>query len=736
MPLVNEAEEGAVHIIKANRDVINFPWELEDKPWSMIVNGAKFALAKVSYTSSDLTAPLSAQDGQWDLHFMVGGGLAPGEPPVFAVEGINFDQFFTEGFDWPQLHPTMNAHLQEVGVTLFGSEALTGEIVLHGLEETPLPSEGRLNFASRESHMYVLYEALTPEGFALPFEYRIPALFIVVDGLPRFYAIFDGLDLSPEYPGGLFPNEPYQDSLYLHKSDLGNKPLPGASFVVGRVLEYSPVVPPETLYLKDLGDQPNPFVPRLPDYVRYAVYTTDINEAKRFVSDEYGNVVVAHLPLRDELKDDREMLPITHFVEEVAPPPGYASDPNPENNRVEFQVNEPKQAGYINDKGQSVTTNYRLPGYVHMRNTPLGALPLELSFNKKLVDDQGKALPVSEGQFTFELLRDGEVIATASNEATGLVQMEPVWLDVLQIDQPEQLMLREQIPDVSTGIAYDRRVHTLEVMFRHPAPPAAAGQAAGARLAPQGGMARRLSALAGPAAREAEPVRLISSAASRAIPPTQLRAPVPEDEGLLLELIFVGEPSFLAGDAFINKLGNAVDFTVTKRWEGGPEPHPDIEMQLTQDGEPYGDPVVLKAGQISHTWQDLPRYRPDSDFSLPPDQWLLHEYAATEIPVPGYSQTWSADGSQVTNSYLHTWPELAFEANKQYEGGSLTAGQFSFELLDGQDNVLQTQTNGAYGSVVFEPIPFQREGEHQFVIREVEGMTWASATTQRATGSR
>ena len=58
------------------------------------------------------------------------------------------------------------------------------------------------------------------------------------------------------------------------------------------------------------------------------------------------------------------------------------------------------------------------------------------------------------------------------------------------------------------------------------------------------------------------------------------------------------------------------------------------------------------------------------------------------------------------------------EAKKVLEGGTFKAGQFSFELKDAEDKVLQTVTNGADGSISFS-VEYNKAGTHTYTISEV-----------------
>ena len=84
------------------------------------------------------------------------------------------------------------------------------------------------------------------------------------------------------------------------------------------------------------------------------------------------------------------------------------------------------------------------------------------------------------------------------------------------------------------------------------------------------------------------------------------------------------------------------------------------------------------------------------------------------------------DGAVFTNHYEATG-EAQFNGIKTVEGTELKDGQFKFELVDGQGNVIETVANGADGSFSFSPIAYaQKDGQtdadtgtFEYTIREV-----------------
>lgn len=84
-----------------------------------------------------------------------------------------------------------------------------------------------------------------------------------------------------------------------------------------------------------------------------------------------------------------------------------------------------------------------------------------------------------------------------------------------------------------------------------------------------------------------------------------------------------------------------------------------------------------------------------------------------------------ADGNEVEgitfeNGYKIVNPgSIVFGASKKLDGRELADGEFTFELKDADGNVLQTATNAADGSVVFDdPVMYTEAGEYTYTVSE------------------
>ena len=99
---------------------------------------------------------------------------------------------------------------------------------------------------------------------------------------------------------------------------------------------------------------------------------------------------------------------------------------------------------------------------------------------------------------------------------------------------------------------------------------------------------------------------------------------------------------------------------------------------------------------------------------------------ALDEEANAYVATTESEEIVFVNTY--TEPEIpdptsasfAITASKTLTGADLTAGQFTFQLSDG-DGVLQTKTNAADGSITFDALTYDAAGEYTYTVKEVAG---------------
>lgn len=172
---------------------------------------------------------------------------------------------------------------------------------------------------------------------------------------------------------------------------------------------------------------------------------------------------------------------------------------------------------------------------------------------------------------------------------------------------------------------------------------------------------------------------------------------------------------------YITNIALKTDVTVTKLWRDTQRPYPAIRVQLIRDDEPFGDEVELTDGSTSYTWKDLDRF---SVWDEDPKKRVEYMYTVSEVSMVGFDTYYSDDFRTITNYFVPPDPvEIVLRARKTLDGRAQKAGEFSFLLLSGGDEVLQSGIrNAADGTVLFQPIRFESPGEGiVFKMREAAG---------------
>lgn len=77
--------------------------------------------------------------------------------------------------------------------------------------------------------------------------------------------------------------------------------------------------------------------------------------------------------------------------------------------------------------------------------------------------------------------------------------------------------------------------------------------------------------------------------------------------------------------------------------------------------------------------------------------------------------------AKITNTYRPKGTSVTLKATKRFTGGELAGGDFAFQLLDKDGNVIQTVQNDKDGKVAFQAISYDTPGDHDYAIKEVAG---------------
>ena len=157
--------------------------------------------------------------------------------------------------------------------------------------------------------------------------------------------------------------------------------------------------------------------------------------------------------------------------------------------------------------------------------------------------------------------------------------------------------------------------------------------------------------------------------------------------------------------------------TVEKTWNDNEDKlglRASITVQLKQNGVAYGTPVTLNAANgWKYTFTGLPK-------SL---NGKAYEYTVDEISVPAgyYNEVKTEDGKTTITNHLVDPVKVDLIFTKKLEGRSIVDGEFTFNLLNGDGEVLATTTAQANGTITFKDVTFEKAGTYKYKVVEVAG---------------
>ena len=275
----------------------------------------------------------------------------------------------------------------------------------------------------------------------------------------------------------------------------------------------------------------------------------------------------------------------------------------------------------------------------------------------------GKALEA--GKYEFELKEGDKVVATAKNAADGTVTFE----DIKYAAAGNHTYTISEKAGSEAGVTYDTAKHEVKV--------AVVDNGAGQLVA---------------TVTDNNPTFTNTyKAASTTVKITAKKVL----EGKALE---AGKYEFelKEGDKVVDTATNAADGTVTFK-----------EIEYNEAGS-HTYTISEKAGSEAGVTYDTATHK-----------------VTVEVVDNGAGKlvaTVTDNNPTFTNTYVASSTQVTFTAKKVLngKGKELAAGQFKFELKEG-DNVIETVTNAADGTVTFKAIDFAKAGVYTYTITEVKG---------------
>ena len=196
----------------------------------------------------------------------------------------------------------------------------------------------------------------------------------------------------------------------------------------------------------------------------------------------------------------------------------------------------------------------------------------------------------------------------------------------------------------------------------------------------------------------------------------QVKEVIDENYGKDYDTVITGDATQKEGFTITNTR-KTTTHTVKKVWEDKENKlglRKAIKVQLKQNGVNYGEAIELsEANKWKYTFTDLPES----------NNGVAYEYTVEEVDIPeGYTHEVVTEGtnSVITNRILSAIKQdLTFK--KELEGRELQEGEFTFNLLDENGNVVQSAQNTADGTITFKDVEFEKAGTYKFTVVEVSG---------------
>ena len=287
---------------------------------------------------------------------------------------------------------------------------------------------------------------------------------------------------------------------------------------------------------------------------------------------------------------------------------------------------------------------------------------------------------MTEGEFSFELVEGNDVVATGTNAADGTITMSPIEYTAAG---KHTYTLREVPGDAGNGITYDGKTYTIETVVKDNG-----DGTLGVEHKLKDVDEAKFTNSYKPGSKDSSVTDLIK--ATKSLTGRDLKA---------------GEFRFELVE------GNSVVATGTNN----------------ADGKIVMDPVTYtEAGEHTYTLRETKAGTTENGIT-----YSTAEYTIVTTVKDNNDGTLSVehklqnvDKATFENAYTVTPKSFSvtdqITATKVLTGRDLKEGEFSFELVEGND-VVATGKNDARGKIKMSPIEYTAAGEHAYTLREVKG---------------
>ena len=350
--------------------------------------------------------------------------------------------------------------------------------------------------------------------------------------------------------------------------------------------------------------------------------------------------------------------------------------------------------GVTNDTKPSRTVSFTVTddgkGNLSVSHKPDGdvAFTFTNAYNVKPVEDQITATKVltgrdlKDGEFSFELVEGDKVVARGTNAADGTIVM-----DKITYDKPgtHTYKLREKLPNeagLSNGITYDKTNYTIKTSV----------------IDNGDGTLKVTHTLEG-----TKPARF-ENKYNTAPNESSVTGQITAKKVLTGRDLKAGEFSFelVEGDKVVARGTNAADGTITMGAVKYDKPGKHTYILREAKGA-EGNGITYD----STTYAIVTTVTDDGNGKLT----VKHELQDVEKAIFENAYSVTPNNSSVTDE---------IKANKVLTGRELKEGEFSFELVEGND-VVARGTNAADGTITMGAVKYDKPGKHTYILREAKG---------------
>ena len=353
-----------------------------------------------------------------------------------------------------------------------------------------------------------------------------------------------------------------------------------------------------------------------------------------------------------------------------------------------------------NGKGQLVAT-HKLKGAEDVKSIEFknayNLTPKSFSVTDQITADKvldGRDLKA--GEFSFELVEGNDVVATGTNAADGKITMDPI--EYTEAGK-HTYTLREVPGDAGNGITYDGKTYTIETTITDKG-----DGTLEAKHVLKGADEAKFNNGYKPNPDEFSVTDQITASkrlAGRDLKEGEFSFELVEGEGEDAKVVATGT----------NAADGKITMSAVKYDKAGTHTYAlrEVNGGTTSKGITYSDAKFTIETTITDNG----------------DGTLKAEHVLKDV-----------DEAKFTNSYKPGSKDSSvtdqITAAKSLDGRDLKAGEFHFELVEG-NNVVATGTNNADGKIVMDPVTYTAAGEHTYTLRETKagatenGITYSTA---------